>query len=208
MYHLYFNEQAYEEAYEMFDPASVQNITLGEWLSFYEPLWGKRCVSLDNLTLLSEDSGQAVFQMTRTFYDADGDVVADPEVNPSVIQEMVEVDGEWKLVMRDDLVFDIIAVIGPDETPEPKAPEPEKTAPGAPSHPRPLPRPRSRPRPPESAAPVRTMTAMISRARKRPNSTSRQETLTGSMRTATACLRDLAVEDVRIAAGSHFRFAR
>jgi hypothetical protein len=129
VYHLYFNEQAYEEAYEMFDPASVQNITLGEWLSFYEPLWGKRYVSLDNLTLLSESSGRAIFQMTRTFYDADGDIVADPEVNPSVIQEMVEADGEWKLLMRDDLVFDIIAVIGPDETPEPKAPKPEKTAP-------------------------------------------------------------------------------
>ena len=129
VYHLYFNEQAYEEAYEMFDPASVQNITLGEWLSFNEPLWGKRYVSLDNLTLLSESSGRAIFQMTRTFYDADGDIVADPEVNPSVIQEMVEADGEWKLLMRDDLVFDIIAVIGPDETPEPKAPEPEKTAP-------------------------------------------------------------------------------
>jgi hypothetical protein len=42
---------------------------------------------------------------------------------------MVEVGGEWKLVMRDDLVSDIIAVIGPDETPKPKAPEPEKTAP-------------------------------------------------------------------------------
>ncbi|HZC84655.1 MAG TPA: excalibur calcium-binding domain-containing protein [Rubrobacter sp.] len=129
VYHLYFNEQAYEEAYEMLDPASVQNITLGEWLTFYEPLWGKRYVSLDNLTLLSESSGQAVFQMTRTFYDEDGDIVADPEINPSVTQEMVEVDGEWKLVMRDDLVSDIIAVIGPDETPEPKAPEPEKTAP-------------------------------------------------------------------------------
>jgi hypothetical protein len=129
VYHLYFNEQAYEEAYEMFDPASVQNITLGEWLSFYEPLWGKRYVSLDNLTLLSEGSGRAVFQMTRTFYDADGDIVADPEINPSVTQEMVEVDGEWRLVMRDDLVSDIIAVIGPDESPEPKAPEPEKKAP-------------------------------------------------------------------------------
>jgi hypothetical protein len=129
VYHLYFNEQAYEEAYEMFDPASVQSITLGEWLSFNEPLWGKRYVSLDNLTLLSEGSGQAVFQMTRTFYDANGDVVADAEINPSVTQVMVEVDGEWKLVMRDDLVFDIIAVIGPDETPEPKTPEPEKTAP-------------------------------------------------------------------------------
>jgi hypothetical protein len=125
VYHLYFNEQAYEEAYEMFDPASVQDITLGEWLAFYEPLWGKRYVSLDNLRPLSEDSQRATFQMTRTFYDADGDVVADPEINPSVTQEMVEVDGEWKLVMRDDLVSDIIAAIGPDETPAPEAPEPE-----------------------------------------------------------------------------------
>ena len=50
-------------------------------------------MSLDNLTLLSESSGRAIFQMTRTFYDADGDIVADPEINPSVIQEMVE--GRW-----------------------------------------------------------------------------------------------------------------
>ena len=131
VYHLYFNEQAYEEAYEMFDPDTVQDITLGEWLSFYEPQWGKRYMSLDDLRPLSQDSDRATFQMTRTFYDADGDIVADPEINPSVTQEMVEVDGEWKLVMRDDLVSDIIAVIGPDETPEPetKAPEPEKKAP-------------------------------------------------------------------------------
>jgi hypothetical protein len=128
VYHLYFNEQAYEEAYEMFDPATVQDITLGEWLSFYEPLWGKRYVSLDSLRSLSEGFDRATFQMTRTFYDADGEIVADPEINPSVTQEMVEVDGEWKLVMPDDLVSDIIAVIGPDETPEPerKAPKPEK----------------------------------------------------------------------------------
>ncbi len=119
VYHIYFNEQAYEEAYDMFDPATVQDITLGEWQSFYEPLWGKRYVNLDSLRLLSEDSSQATFQMTRTFYDADGDIVADPEVNPSVTQELVEEDGEWKLVMRDDLAADIIAVIGPDETPEP-----------------------------------------------------------------------------------------
>jgi hypothetical protein len=129
VYHLYFNEQAYEEAYEMFDPASVQNITLGEWLSFCEPLWGKRYVNLDSLSLLSVGSGRAAFQMTRTFYDADGDIVADPEINPSVIQEMVEVDGEWKLVMRDDLVSDIIAVIGPEETPEPEKTAPERTQP-------------------------------------------------------------------------------
>jgi hypothetical protein len=116
VYHLYFNEQAYEEAYDMFDAATVQDITLGEWQSFYEPLWGERYVSLDSLRTLSEDSGKATVQMTRTFYDADGDIVADPEVNPSVTQELVEEDGEWELVMRDDLVSDIIAVIGPDET--------------------------------------------------------------------------------------------
>jgi Excalibur calcium-binding domain len=61
----------------------------------------------------------------RTFYDAEGDIVADPEINPSVTQEMVEVDRKWKLVMRDDLVSDIIAVIGPDETPEPETKAPE-----------------------------------------------------------------------------------
>jgi hypothetical protein len=155
VYHLYFNEQAYEEAYEMFDPASVQNITLGEWLSFYEPLWGKRYVSLDNLTVLSEGSGRAVFQMTRTFYDADGDIVADPEINPSVTQEMVEVDREWKLVMRDDLVSDIIAVIGPDETPEPKAPEPEKKAPERTQPPSTVPETTEPSEATRSAAPIR-----------------------------------------------------
>jgi Domain of unknown function (DUF4352) len=130
VYHLYFNEQAYEEAYEMFDRDTVQGITLGEWLSFYEPLWGKRYVSLEELRLLSEDSHRATFRMTRTFYDEDGDVVADPEVNPSATQEMLKENGKWKLVMRDDLVSDITAVVGSDETPEPEAKdsEPEKTA--------------------------------------------------------------------------------
>jgi len=129
VYHLYFNVQAYEEAYEMFDPTSVQSITLGEWLSFYEPLWGKRYVSLDSLRPLSKGFDRATFQMDRTFYDADGDLVLDPEINPSVTQEMVKVDGEWKLIMRSDLVYDIIAVIGPDETPAPETTAPEKTAP-------------------------------------------------------------------------------
>jgi hypothetical protein len=131
VYHLYFNEQAYEEAYEMFDLDTVQGITLGEWLSFYEPLWGKRYVSLEELRLLSEGSHRATFRMTRTFYDEDGDVVADPEVNPSATQEMIKENGKWRLVMRDDLVSDITAVVGADETPEPEAKdsEPEKTAP-------------------------------------------------------------------------------
>ena len=129
VYHLYFNERANEEAYEMFDPTTVQSITLGEWLSFYEPLWGKRYVSLDSLRSLSKGSDRATFQMDRTFYDADGDLVLDPELNPSVTQEMIKVDGEWNLIMRDDLVYDIIAVIGPDETPEPETTTPESTQP-------------------------------------------------------------------------------
>jgi hypothetical protein len=129
VYHAYFNEKASEEAYEMFDPASVENITQGEWMAFYEPLWGKRYVTLDNLSRVSRTSDRATFAMERTFYDADGDPVPDPEVDASVVQEMVRTGGEWRLVMRDDLISDIIAVIGPDETPPPKATTPEFTEP-------------------------------------------------------------------------------
>jgi hypothetical protein len=129
VYHTYFNEKASEEAYEMLDPASVQNITLGEWLSFYEPLWGERYVSLDNLRRISLNDNRATFAMERTFYDADGDPVPDPEVDASVVQEMIMAGGEWKLVMREDLVSDISAVIGPDETPTPEATTPEATTP-------------------------------------------------------------------------------
>ena len=131
VYHTYFNEKASEEAYEMLEPASVQNITLGEWLSFYEPLWGERYVSLDNLRRISLNDNRATFAMERTFYDADGDPVLDPEVDASVVQEMIMAGGEWKLVMREDLVSDIIAVIGPDETPTPKATTPEVITPEA-----------------------------------------------------------------------------
>ena len=129
VYHLYLNERAYEEAYEMFDPASVQGITLGEWLDFWEPLWGKQYVSLDGLTPLYERSTRAAFRVTRTFYDRDGDIAADPEIDPSSTQEMVKSDGQWKLLMGDDLVSDVIAVIGPDETPAPETTAPETTQP-------------------------------------------------------------------------------
>ncbi|MBA2713919.1 MAG: hypothetical protein H0U55_10270 [Rubrobacteraceae bacterium] len=129
VYHLYLNEQAYEEAYEMFDQTSVQGITLGEWLSFWEALWGKRYVSLDSLRPLSESTYQTVILVTRTIYDRDGDIAADPEIQPSVTQELVRDDGEWKLVMSEDLASDIIAVIGPDETPVPEPPAPESTQP-------------------------------------------------------------------------------
>ena len=127
-YHLYLNEQAYEEAYEMFDPSSVQHITLGEWLSFWEPRWGKQYVTLDDLTPLYTSPTRATFQITRTFYDRDGDVASDPEIDTSATQEMVKNDGEWKLLMDDDLAFDIIAVIGPDEPPVPEATNQETTS--------------------------------------------------------------------------------
>jgi hypothetical protein len=128
-YHLYLNERAYEEAYEMFDPSSVQDITLGEWLSFWEPRWGKQYVTLDDLTPLYTGPTTATLQITRTFYDRDGDIASDPEFDTSSTQEMVKDDGEWKLEMDDDLAFDIIAVIGPDEPPAPEATNQETTSP-------------------------------------------------------------------------------
>ena len=127
-YHLYLNEQAYEEAYEMFDPSSVQDITLGEWLSFWEPRWGKQYVTIDDLTPLYTSPTRTTFQITRTFYDREGDIASDPEIDTSVTQEMVKDDGEWKLVMGDDLAYDIIAVIGPDEPPVPEATRQETTS--------------------------------------------------------------------------------
>jgi hypothetical protein len=127
VYHLYLNEKAYEEAYEMFDPATVQDITLGEWLSFWEPKWGEQYVTLDSLAPLYTSPLQATYQVRRTFYDREGDIAADPEIDPSTTQEMVDNDGEWKLVMGDDLVSDIIAVIGPDEPPVPESTAPESS---------------------------------------------------------------------------------
>lgn len=126
VYHLYLNERAYEEAYEMFDPASLHDITLGEWSSFWEPLWGKQYVSLDNLRPLYEGFDRATFLMRRTLYDRDGAIAADPEIQPSSTQEMVRADGEWELSMSEALASDIISVIGPDETPAPEVPEPDR----------------------------------------------------------------------------------
>jgi hypothetical protein len=129
VYHLYLNEKAYEEAYEMLDPSSVQDITLGEWLSFWEPKWGKQYVTLDSLTPLYRSPTQATFRMTRTFYDRDADIASDPEIDPYATQEMTKTDGEWELQMGDDLASDIIAVIGPDEPPVPETTSPETTRP-------------------------------------------------------------------------------
>jgi hypothetical protein len=113
----------------MFDPSSVQDITLGEWLSFWEPRWGKQYVTLDGLTPLYQGSTQATFQVTRTFYNRKGNIASDPEIDSSTTQELLKTDGEWKLVMGDDLVSDIIAVIGPDEPPIPETTTRESTEP-------------------------------------------------------------------------------
>lgn len=134
VYHLYFNERAYEEAYDMFDSGSVRDITLGEWLSFWEPLWGKQYVLLDDLRPLFEKPDLASFLMTRTLYDRQGDIAANPTLQPTATQELARIDGEWKLLMGEELASDIVAVIGPDEPPvsENTAPEdtgPESTAP-------------------------------------------------------------------------------
>jgi hypothetical protein len=127
VFHLYLNEKAYEEAYEMFDPDSVQDITLGEWLSFWEPKWGKQYVTLDSVKSLYTSPTRATYRMTRTFYDRDGDIASDPEINPSATQKMSKSDGEWQLIMGYDLASDIIAVIGTDEPPILENTTPEST---------------------------------------------------------------------------------
>jgi hypothetical protein len=111
VYHLYFAQKAYEEAYEMYDPATTQDITQGDWLTFYEPLWGNRYIGLDSLTRVLVVEEEASFEMDRTFYDRDGEPVADPVLNAPVLQDMVWSDGAWRLVMGHDLVSDIAAEV-------------------------------------------------------------------------------------------------
>ncbi len=133
VYHLYFQQKAYEEAYEMYDPTSTQGVTLGDWLSFYEPLWGSRYLRLDSLTRVFVAADEASFEMDRTFYARDGDPVADPILNAPVLQDMVRTEGAWKLVMGEDLVADIVAEVPqftpPPEDPPPGADDGETTAP-------------------------------------------------------------------------------
>ena len=132
VYHLYFKQKAYEEAYEMYDPTSTQGVTLGDWLSFYEPLWGSRYLQLDSLTRVFVGAEEASFEMDRTFYARDGEPVEDPVLNAPVLQDMVRSEGEWRLVMGEDLVADIVAEVPqftpPSEEPEPGSEDEETTA--------------------------------------------------------------------------------
>jgi hypothetical protein len=140
VYHQYFAQKAYEEAYEMYDPATTQDITQGDWLTFYEPLWGSRFIGLDSLTRVFVVGDEASFEMDRTFYDRNGDPVADPALNAPVLQDMVRADGAWRLVMGQDLISAIAAEVPrfapPSETEttapdDPEADAPEATAPEA-----------------------------------------------------------------------------
>ncbi len=132
VYHLYFALKAFEETYEMYDPATTQDITQGDWLSFYEPVWGSRFIGLDSLSRVFVGDEEASFEMDRTFYDREGEPVADPVLNAPVLQDMVRSDGAWKLVMGQDLISEIAAEVPefapPGETEEPEPDDPETTA--------------------------------------------------------------------------------
>ncbi|CAA9483674.1 MAG: hypothetical protein AVDCRST_MAG12-1661 [uncultured Rubrobacteraceae bacterium] len=134
VYHQYFAQKAYEEAYEMYDPATTQDITQGDWLTFYEPLWRSgRYVGLDRLSRVFVAEDEASFEMDRTFYDREGEPVDDPLLNAPVLQDLVRSDDAWKLVMGQDLISEIAAEVPefdlPSETEEPAPDEPETTAP-------------------------------------------------------------------------------
>ncbi len=133
VYHLYLAQKAYEETYEMYDPATTQDITQGDWLSFYEPVWGSRFIGLDSLTRIFVGDDEASFEMDRTFYDREGEPVADPVLNAPVLQDMVRSDGAWKLVMGQDLISEIAAEVPefapPGETERPEPDDRETTAP-------------------------------------------------------------------------------
>jgi hypothetical protein len=127
VYHIYHDERAYEEAYEMFDPSSTQGVTLEDWLSFYEPLWGERYLSLDAVSRISDGFDQATFEIDRTFYGADGSPLSIPDLNAPVRQEMVKEGEEWKLVMRQDLAEDILSAgDSPTATPTAESTGPQK----------------------------------------------------------------------------------
>lgn len=113
VYHAYFNQRAYEEIYEMLDPATTQGITLGGWLTYFESVWGQWYLSLETLTPISSTPDQASYQMDRTFYGADDSITTN-----SVVQEMFKDGDEWKLILRDDQANDILASQSPapDET--------------------------------------------------------------------------------------------
>ena len=122
VYHQYFNQKAYEEAYGMLlEPEERWGVSLGDWLSFYEQVWGNWYLALDEVDQISLESEQATFQIDRTFYSPDASEIPDAEVNGDVVQEMEKPDEEWKLLMREDLAQDILGTgIAPAPTTVPR----------------------------------------------------------------------------------------
>jgi hypothetical protein len=117
VYHTYFNQRANKESYRMLDPSSTQLITPREWLTSLKGLWGEQYLSLEDLRLVSIGRNRAVFEADRAFYLSDGSAFADP-----LVQEMVREGEEWKLVVRKDLIDEILPVRSPPAgatTPEP-----------------------------------------------------------------------------------------
>jgi micrococcal nuclease len=140
VYHHYFNQRDHEEAYGMLlDPETEHGVSLGDWLSFYEPLWGERYIELEDVSPLSASEEEAIFMMERSFYTGDGTLIPDEEINANTEQRLVREDEEWKIVMRDDLAEDILG--SAESTPEsgsleePAQEAPEETQEGSPSAP-------------------------------------------------------------------------
>lgn len=145
VYHAYFNQRAYEEIYEMLDPATTQGITLGVWLMYFESVWGQWYLSLEALTPISSTPSEASYQMDRTFYGTDDSITTN-----SVVQEMFKDGDEWKLILRDDQANDILAAQAP-ETTGPEITSPETTL----AEPSPAPGPDPDPDPdPDPNAPI------------------------------------------------------
>ncbi len=103
VYNLWFNERAYEEIYELFEPSSTQGITLGEWLDYFEPLWGEWYVGLESLEKVSGNERRIAYVMERTFHAAEG-------MTPhTATQEMVKRGEGWSLILREDQAGEILA---------------------------------------------------------------------------------------------------
>lgn len=167
VYHLYFAQRAYEEAYEMYDPATTQGITQGDWIRFYEPLWGSRFIGLDSLTRVFVVGDEAEFEMDRTFYERDGDPVDDAVLNAPVLQEMVRSGGPgaWSWARIWWRTSPPRFPSSPRPSPTNRTP-PRRPRPRRPPRRRPCPR-RRRPRRPRRRAPCRKRPGWRRRRRRR-----------------------------------------
>lgn len=123
VYHLWFNQRAYEEIYSLFDPTTTQGVTEEQWVSYFDGLWGEWFLGLEGGDIVAETEGQSTYGLNRTFHGADGSVTSD-----TVYQDVVKIGEEWNLVMRQDQLDDILGVQD-FEAPAPEESVPELTIP-------------------------------------------------------------------------------